>query len=97
MAPDAGSSKGRARRYNCWDWISSVSSTSLEQEITGLPSLFHCLALSFLDLLLLSWLANHDDRMLAVMTGNVGYFLSVLGGIFVGSVFFGRFEAAGKE
>lgn len=29
--------------------------------------------------------------MIAVMTMNVGYFLSVLAGIFVGSVVFGRF------
>ncbi|KAG9240669.1 Ctr copper transporter family-domain-containing protein [Calycina marina] len=29
--------------------------------------------------------------MLAVMTFNVGYFLSVLGGVFLGSVIFGRF------
>ncbi|PVH95906.1 hypothetical protein DM02DRAFT_645064 [Periconia macrospinosa] len=31
--------------------------------------------------------------MIAVMTMNVGYFLSVLGGIFVGSVAFGHFMA----
>jgi hypothetical protein len=30
-------------------------------------------------------------RMIAVMTMNVGYFLSVLSGVFVGSVVFGRF------
>jgi hypothetical protein len=32
-------------------------------------------------------------RMIAVMTMNVGYFLSVLAGVFVGSVAFGRFMA----
>ena len=31
------------------------------------------------------------DRMIAVMTMNVGYFLSVLGGIFTGSMMFSRF------
>jgi copper transporter 1 len=31
--------------------------------------------------------------MLAVMTMNVGYFLSVLGGIFLGTFIVGRFEA----
>ncbi|KAH7410354.1 Ctr copper transporter [Phaeosphaeria sp. MPI-PUGE-AT-0046c] len=31
--------------------------------------------------------------MIAVMTMNVGYFLSVLGGIFIGSLIFGRFMA----
>ena len=31
--------------------------------------------------------------MIAVMTMNVGYFLSVLAGVFVGSVGFGRFMA----
>lgn len=32
-----------------------------------------------------------EDRMLAVMTMNVGYFLSVLGGVFLGSVVLGRY------
>jgi len=31
--------------------------------------------------------------MIAVMTLNVGYFLAVLGGIFLGEVLFGRFSA----
>jgi hypothetical protein len=31
--------------------------------------------------------------MLAVMTMNVGYFLSVLGGTFLGSLLVGRFSA----
>lgn len=31
--------------------------------------------------------------MLAVMTMNVGYFLSVLGGAFLGELFFGRFSS----
>lgn len=31
--------------------------------------------------------------MIAVMTMNVGYFMSVLAGVFVGSVVFGRFIA----
>jgi hypothetical protein len=31
--------------------------------------------------------------MLAVMTMNVGYFLSVLGGVFLGSLALGRFSA----
>ena len=30
-------------------------------------------------------------RMIAVMTMNVGYFISVLAGVFVGSMVFGRF------
>jgi hypothetical protein len=34
-----------------------------------------------------------DDRMVAVMTMNVGYFLSILAGVFLGSVIFGRFMA----
>jgi len=31
--------------------------------------------------------------MIAVMTMNIGYFLSVLAGVFVGSAVFGRFIA----
>ncbi len=31
------------------------------------------------------------DRMLAVMTMNVGYFMSVLGGVFLGSLAVGRY------
>lgn len=31
------------------------------------------------------------DSMIAVMTMNVGYFLSVLGGIFLGTLIAGRF------
>ena len=34
---------------------------------------------------------NHRSRMLAVMTLNVGYFLSVLGGTFLGELAVGRF------
>jgi hypothetical protein len=33
--------------------------------------------------------------MLAVMTLNVGYFLSVLGGVFLGSLALGRYVIAG--
>lgn len=33
--------------------------------------------------------------MLAVMTLNVGYFLSVLAGLFVGELFVGRFTIGG--
>jgi copper transporter 1 len=33
------------------------------------------------------------SRMIAVMTMNVGYFMSVLSGVFVGSLIFGRFMA----
>lgn len=32
-------------------------------------------------------------RMVAVMTMNVGYFMSILAGVFLGSVVFGRFMA----
>jgi len=32
-------------------------------------------------------------RMVAVMTMNVGYFMSILAGVFLGSVAFGRFMA----
>ncbi|KAF2672746.1 hypothetical protein BT63DRAFT_409836 [Microthyrium microscopicum] len=47
------------------------------------------------------WIASMDVLisgvayllMIAVMTMNVGYFLSVLGGIFLGSLIFGRFLA----
>ena len=38
------------------------------------------------------WFTFHD-RMLAVMTLNVGYFLSVLGGIFLGELAVGRYTA----
>lgn len=34
------------------------------------------------------------DRMLAVMTMNVGYFMSVLAGIFLGSLAIGRYAIA---
>ena len=33
--------------------------------------------------------------MLAVMTMNVGYFMSVLGGIYLGSVIVGRYSRSG--
>ena len=36
---------------------------------------------------------EENCRMLAVMTMNVGYFLSVLGGIFLGAFVAGRFQA----
>lgn len=35
--------------------------------------------------------------MLAVMTMNVGYFLSVLGGVFLGSLAVGRFTGASEH
>jgi copper transporter 1 len=37
--------------------------------------------------------ANHVFRMVAVMTMNVGYLMSILAGVFVGSMIFGRFMA----
>jgi solute carrier family 31 (copper transporter), member 1 len=37
--------------------------------------------------------ANAGNRMLAVMTMNVGYFMSVLAGYFVGEVAVGRYSA----
>jgi hypothetical protein len=36
-------------------------------------------------------LRRYTYRMLAVMTMNVGYFMSVLAGIFVGELVWGRF------
>jgi copper transporter 1 len=36
---------------------------------------------------------NEINRMIAVMTMNLGYFLSVLAGVFLGSMIFGRFMA----
>lgn len=35
--------------------------------------------------------------MLAVMTMNVGYFLSVLGGVFVGSLLVGRYTVTSEH
>lgn len=35
--------------------------------------------------------------MLAVMTMNVGYFLSVLAGVFVGSLAVGRYSSVGEH
>jgi len=37
--------------------------------------------------------ADCKYSMIAVMTMNIGYFLSVLAGVFVGSMVFGRFMA----
>lgn len=37
-------------------------------------------------------LLTHCNRMLAVMTLNIGYFLSVLGGIFIGELGVGRYS-----
>lgn len=41
------------------------------------------------------WLGEHEtdgrNRMIAVMTMNVGYFMSVLAGVFLGSLVCGRF------
>jgi solute carrier family 31 (copper transporter), member 1 len=37
---------------------------------------------------------NFCCRMIAVMTMNVGYFLSVLGGVFLGSFAFGNWTGA---
>ena len=34
---------------------------------------------------------DRHDSMLAIMTFNVGYFLSVLGGIFLGEIAVGRY------
>lgn len=36
-----------------------------------------------------------DNRMIAVMTMNVGYFMAVLAGIFFGELFFGRYITSG--
>ena len=41
--------------------------------------------------------ADFADSMLAVMTLNVGYFLSVIGGLFLGEVFIGRYTVASLE
>lgn len=38
-------------------------------------------------------LMDHFFRMLAVMTLNVGYFLSILAGTFLGEISFGRYGA----
>ena len=38
-------------------------------------------------------IAPHFSRMIAVMTMNVGYFMSVLAGIFLGSLVFGHYMA----
>jgi hypothetical protein len=38
-------------------------------------------------------LADLVGRMIAVMTMNIGYFLSILGGVFLGSMVFSRFMA----
>jgi hypothetical protein len=35
--------------------------------------------------------------MLAAMTMNVGYFLSVLGGVFLGTLLVGRFESGNEH
>jgi hypothetical protein len=35
--------------------------------------------------------------MLAVMTMNIGYFLSVLGGVFMGSILVGRYAISGDH
>jgi hypothetical protein len=37
------------------------------------------------------------DRMLAVMTMNVGYFLSILGGTFLGSFVIGDWDPSGEH
>lgn len=42
----------------------------------------------------LASLTDHLFSMLAVMTMNIGYFLSILGGTFVGSLAVGRFSVA---
>lgn len=36
---------------------------------------------------------TQTNSMIAVMTMNVGYFMSVLAGVFLGSLAFGRFMA----
>ena len=40
---------------------------------------------------------NSPHSMLAVMTMNVGYFMSVLGGVFLGSLAVGRFTGASEH
>lgn len=35
--------------------------------------------------------------MLAVMTMNIGYFMSVLAGVFIGSLAVGRYSSAGEH
>lgn len=41
--------------------------------------------------------ADQCNRMLAVMTYNVGYFLSVLAGLFIGEIFSGRYGTHGGD
>lgn len=38
-----------------------------------------------------------NDRMLAVMTMNVGYFMSVIGGVFLGSFVLGGWTPAASH
>ena len=40
---------------------------------------------------------EENCRMLAVMTMNVGYFLSILGGVFIGELAVGRFNNMMEE
>lgn len=39
---------------------------------------------------------TRDHSMLGVMTMNIGYFLSILAGVFVGELFVGRYAHAGE-
>lgn len=45
----------------------------------------------------MSTCSDSSHRMLAVMTMNVGYLLSVLGGVFLGSLAVGRFATMGEH
>lgn len=63
---------------------------------TAIAGVGYLLYVFFFSLLTFATFTN-IHRMLAVMTMNVGYLLSVLGGVFLGSLAVGRFATMGEH
>jgi len=77
MEAEDRSPKGSHRYYHSWRWVLAVSYSS--RRWSYFPPAGEK--------------ADFLDSMVVVMTMNVGYFMSVLGGIFLGSLLVGRYAA----
>lgn len=79
-----------------WRWNEDIPKAGLITFKAGIGYLLCVKITMSIQLRVASWaikLMVSEYRMIAVMTGNVGYFLSVLGGIFVGELAGGRYAS----